>query len=210
MFPFINVYFNLISLTILSVVLCQNQDKIMKQSKAYSCMLLTRAKLESGPNPQQPDKQGFTNDIVNCYISIEPDDMSKVISALQSGQQLDITDKRFSQLVDGSQLEAKYSPMEIRQYAQDIDAIMREMQRDQQRMQGGYDDDQEEPGNNPGILMKILAGIIKILAIDGYFGVGVMIVAAFLVLRALKNIFGGSKKKRIETEETNEDSKKNE
>ena len=158
----------------------------MKQSKAYSFMLLSRAKIESSPNPKQPDKQAFTNDIVNCFISIDQDDMSRIIGTLQAGQPLDITDERFSKLIDGSQLEAKYSPMEIRQYAQDIDAIMKEMHREQQRMQGGYeDDDQGEPGNTPGILMKILAGIIKVLAVDGYFGVGVMIVAAFLLLRTL-------------------------
>lgn len=211
MFPFINGYFNLIALTVLSVVICQNQEKIMKQSKAYSCMLLSRAKIESSPNPKQPDKQAFTNDIVNCFVSIDQDDMSRIIGTLQAGQPLDITDERFSKLIDGSQLEAKYSPMEIRQYAQDIDAIMKEMQREQQRMQGGYeDDDQGEPGNTPGILMKILAGIIKVLAVDGYFGVGVMIVAAFLLLRTLKNLFGTSKKKRTETQEINEDNKKNE
>ena len=68
MFPFINGYFNLIALTVISVVICQNQEKIMKQSKAYSCMLLSRAKIESSPNPKQPDKQAFTNDIVNCFI----------------------------------------------------------------------------------------------------------------------------------------------
>lgn len=182
---------------------------MLKQSKAYTCMLLARAKMEANGASAQVDREGFTNGLINCYINIGQDDIAQIISTIQSGAQIDISNKRMKELVDGNKLIGKYKPEEIQKIAMEVDSVMKELQREQMRMQqGGYDEDGSVPsgGDNPGFLMRVLAGLIKVLAIDGYFGVGVMIIAAFLLLRTLRAICGGKKKKHIEEENEKEKS----
>ena len=106
-------------------------------------------------------------------------------------------------LVDGSKLIEKYQPEEIQKFAIEVDGVMRELQREQERMQqGGYDHDTKpKGGDNLGLLMRALAGIIKVLGIDGYLRVGIMIILAFLSLRKLRAICKRRKKINIETEE---------
>ena len=196
-----------LSLIIIFFANCQN-DKMLKQSKAYTCMLLARAKMESIGTSAQ-DREVFTNGLVNCYINIGQEDIAQIISTIQTGAQIDISNKRMSDLVDGNKLIAKYKPEEIQKFAIEVDGVMKELQREQQRMQqGGYDEDGPSPrsGDAPGFLMRVLAGLIKVLAIDGYFGVGVMIIAAFFLLRTLKALCGGKKKKLPEEEKEKEKS----
>ena len=203
--------FTLFSLIIISLSLICNcqEDKMLKQSKAYTCMLLARAKMEAKGASAQVDREGFTNGLINCYINIGQDDIAQVISTIQTGAQIDISNKRMKELVDGDKLIGKYKPEEIQKIALEVDGVMKELQREQMRMQqGGYDEDGSIPsgGDNPGFLMRILAGLIKVLAIDGYLGVGIMIIAAFFLLRTLRAICGGKKKKHIEEEKENEKS----
>ena len=101
-------------------------------------------------------------------------------------------------LVDGSKLIEKYQLEEIQKFAIEVDGVMRELQREQQRKQQGENDENTSPrgGNNPGFLMRVLAGINKVLGIDGYLRVGIMIILAFLSLRKLRAICKRRKRRR--------------
>lgn len=177
------------------------EDEILKHSKVLACMFLLKKVMDNG----NVDKQAFTLNLIKCYITIDISQINSILSAMQTGDEIVGSDIQYKELLNGEDIKKKKTIQEIQLLSSEINTAMKQLQ---QRQMGQFHDEFNEKQSQIGILSNMFIGLIKILAIDGYFKYGLMIIFGFLLLKSFCFLFRGNQRKKdvkIESDKTNKD-----
>lgn len=193
-------------LIVISLFAIKAQDpKMEEQSKAFTCMVLIRKMIEKNQGLGQEE---IMRSMVKCFDSVTIDVIQEVGQALQTGREPDMSNRKYKNLVDGSDLIDKYSMDEIQKKAEKVNKILMDLHNMQEQAMKGKGPQGNRPGqgmdgmgqNNeePGLMFRAIAGIVKILIYDKYLSYGLGFILLFILLRSMRMFCEKNKKKEKE------------
>lgn len=192
-------HFLFITITTITLILCQNEEEMIKMAKASACMAISRNDIE---NNKIENKQEIFEGLANCYFTISETQLMNLVQMLRDGV-TNFKNTEFESLTKGRNFIKNFpDENERRKKIIEFQSSLEQLRKAQEninRGEGNYEGGNNSPNIGKGFIggfkYFLFKGIFSIVDIvNGYVLTGILMVLGFFTLRSCSKMCKKGKK----------------